>query len=167
MIRPLFAILLLSNVVAVAAPVRLAHEGRALLPVVVGEKASTATKATAAELAGLLTRISGATFVVEPGDGSRGIVVGTVADFGKLPFAVEFGTGPFAREDYVLRSEKDGVWLVGASALGAEHASWDLLHRLGHRQFFPGETWEVVPETRALAIEVDVKESPSFHARRI
>jgi hypothetical protein len=47
------------------------------------------------------------------------------------------------------------------------HAAWDLLHRLGYRQFFPGETWEVIPEARELAIDLDLKESPSFHARRI
>ena len=165
--RALIALLLLFNVAAAAESVRLASEGRALLPIVIGEKASPSTKASAAELAGFLTKICGATFVVEPGDGSRGIVLGTAPDFAKLPFSPAFGAGPFEREDYVLRSAKDGVWLVGASELGAEHASWDFLHRLGHRQFFPGETWEVVPETRDLAIDVDAKESPSFHARRI
>jgi hypothetical protein len=103
------------------------------------KKASASTKAAGAELAGYLARISGAPFSVETGDGSRGIVLGAVADFGNLPFPLAFGAGPFEREDYVLRSTKDGVWLVGASDLGAAHASWDLLHRLGYRQFFPGE----------------------------
>ncbi len=165
----LLFILTLAALTALAAaePARLAHDGRVLLPVVIGEKASASTKATAAELAGYLTRISGATFAVETGDGSRGIVLGAAADFAKVPFAAAFGAGPFEREDYVLRSAKDGVWLVGASDLGAAHASWDLLHRLGYRQFFPGEAWEVVPETRELKIEVDAKESPSFYARRI
>ena len=37
----------------------------------------------------------------------------------------------------------------------------------GASEFFPGENWEVVSETRALVIEVDAKQSPSFHARRI
>ena len=164
---PFILTLVALTALAAAEPARLASDGRALLPVVIGEKASASTKATAAELAGYLTKISGATFAVETGDGSRGIVLGAAADFGKLPFAVAFGAGPFEREDYVLRSAKDGVWLVGASDLGATHASWDLLHRLGYRQFFPGETWEVVPETRALEIDVDAKESPSFYARRI
>ena len=155
------------SALAAAEPVRLASNGRALLPIVTGEKAADSTKTAAAELAGYLTKISGAKFAVETGDGSRGIVLGAVADFGKLPFLLTFGAGPFEREDYVLRSTKDGVWLVGASDLGVAHASWDLLHRLGYRQFFPGETWEVVPESRELAIAVDAQESPSFYARRI
>ncbi|MFW6061108.1 MAG: DUF4838 domain-containing protein, partial [Phycisphaeraceae bacterium] len=48
-----------------------------------------------------------------------------------------------------------------------EHAVWDLLHRLGHRQFFPGRTWEVVPEAPTLRIAVDTLEKPDFHTRRI
>ncbi len=152
---------------ALAKSVPLASDGRALQAVVVGEKASKSTMATAAELARQLGRIAGAEFTVEAGDGSRGIVVGTVADFEKLPLATKFGSGVFEREDYVLHSETKGVWLIGATELGAAHACWDVLHRLGYRQFFPGETWEVVPETRELAIDVDVRESPSFYARRI
>ena len=168
--RPLLLLLhslIVISTLTAAEPARLATGGRALLPIVIGEKASDSTRATAAELAGLLTKISGATFTVEMGNGSRGIVLGPAADFPKLPFAVEFGAGPFERENYVMRTTKDGVWLVGASELGAAHASWDLLHRLGYRQFFPGETWEVVPETRELMIDVETRESPSFHARRI
>ena len=173
----LFSLILSFAVASVAAEVSspaalgkgtlLASKGHAAMPVVIGEKASASVKTTAAELARYLGRISGAEFVVETGDGIRGIVVGRAADFTKLPFAVEFGAGPFVREDYVLRSQPKALYLVGASDLAVSHASWDLLQRLGYRQFFPGETWEFVPETRELAIAVDVKESPSFYARRI
>ena len=105
---PFILTLVALTALAAAEPARLASDGRALLPVVIGEKASASTKATAAELAGYLTKISGATFAVETGDGSRGLVLGVAADFGKLPVAAEFGAGPFEREDYVLRSAKDG-----------------------------------------------------------
>ena len=47
------------------------------------------------------------------------------------------------------------------------HAVWDLLYRLGYRQFFPGETWEVIPNVSHLKIAVDDRQSPSFYARRI
>ncbi len=145
----------------------LAGNGRTTMPIVVGEKASASTKAAVAELARYLGRISGAEFVVETNDGSRGIVVGRASDFTRLPFTIDFEGGPFAREDYVLRSQTSGLYLLGASDLAVSHAAWDLLHRLGCRQFFPGETWEIVPEMRELVITVDVKESPSFYARRI
>lgn len=148
-------------------PVELARGGKALLPVVVGPEAPPPVAAAAAELASLLGRLGGAEFAVQKGDGSRGIVVGRPVDFAKLPFAVRFGTGPFEREDYVLRSSAQGLWLLGASDLAVSHAVWDLVHRLGYRQFFPGATWEVLPEPGDLKIAVDERQSPSFHARRI
>ncbi len=162
-----FLTLLLFSAHAIAEPVRLASDGRARLPIVVGEKASASTKATAAELARFLGKISGAEFAVKTGDGSGGIVVGTAADFTKPPFSAEFGSGPFEREDYVLRSQPGALFLLGSSEVAVSDAAWDLLHRLGYRQFFPGETWEIVPETRELAIDVNVRESPSFFSRRI
>jgi hypothetical protein len=145
----------------------LARNGRALHRVIVAADASDATKSTAAELADYLGRISGATFEVETGDGSRGIVVGRAASFPDLSLSVEFGSGPFQREDYVLRSHAEGLYLLGATDTAVSHAAWDLLYRLGHRQFFPGETWEVVPSNARLSIAVDCRESPSFRARRI
>ncbi|HYE98156.1 MAG TPA: DUF4838 domain-containing protein [Planctomycetota bacterium] len=159
--------LLLSLILLQGAPVDLARGKEARQPVVVGKDASPALRATAAELAGLLGRMSGAAFKVEPGDGRSGIVLGRPGDFAALPFRVEFGGGPLDREDYLLRSTGEGLYLLGATELGATHAAWDLLHRLGYRQFFPGETWEVVPPPRDLSLAVDVRERPSFHARRI
>ncbi len=138
-----------------------------MMPVVVGTKASAETKECAADLAKYLSRISGAEFKVETGAGSRGIVVGCPADFAKLPLATQFGSGPFEREDYLLRSHADGLYVLGATDLAVSHAVWDLLYRLGYRQFFPGETWEVVPDVSHLMIAVDDRQSPSFHARRI
>lgn len=147
--------------------VELARDGRALLAVTVGPDASAATRETAAELARYLGRISGAEFGVEAGDGSRGIVVGRPADFARLPFPVEFDAGPFRRECYLIRSRAGGLYLLGATDLAVSHAAWDLLHRLGYRQFFPGDTWEVVPKLPRPAIAVDERQAPAFHARRI
>ena len=145
----------------------LARDGTATAPVVVGPDASPAVKETAGELARYLGRISGGTFTVEPGTGRAGLVVGRPGDFAELPFVVAFGTGPLDREDYVIRSRAGGLYLLGATDLAVSHAAWDLLHRLGYRQYFPGETWEIVPSTPDLAIAIDERQRPSFHARRI
>ncbi len=59
------------------------------------------------------------------------------------------------------------LYLLGATDQAVTHATWDLLHRLGYRQFFPGETWEVVPKLDDVQIAIDKRESPSFQARRI
>jgi hypothetical protein len=147
--------------------VQLAADGKPTLSIVTGANASADVQAVAKDLADYLGRISSATFEIEKGDGSRGVVVGRPADFEKLPFKIEFGAGPFEREDYLIRSHGTSLYLLGATDLAVSHAAWDLLHRLGYRQFFPGETWEVVPKQQDLAMAVDQRESPSFHARRI
>ena len=123
---------------------------------------------TAQSLAKILGQISGATYQVQTGDGTTGIAIGTAADFPALDLAKQFQPNdPTKREDYVLRSRNGGVLLIGATGKGASHAAWDFLHRLGYRQFFPGENWEVVPHDRSLSIAVDATESPDYYARRI
>jgi len=149
------------------AAIELARDKKALLPIVVAAEASAAVKATAAELARYLGQMSGAEFKCESGAGSAGLVLGHPADFTKLPFALQFGAGPFEREDYVLRSQPQGLYLLGATDLAVSHAAWDLLYRLGYRQFFPGPVWEVVPPPADLKIAVERRESPAFLARRI
>lgn len=71
------------------------------------------------------------------------------------------------REAYLLRSHAQGVYVIGATELAVQHAVWDLLHRLGYRQFFPGRTWEVVPNRKTLEIAVDEVERPDYLNRRI
>ena len=147
--------------------IELASDGQARLPIVISPDASEATRETAAELSDYLGQITGAKFETQTGDGSRGIVVGRPSEFTELPFAVQFGSGPFEREEYVLRTETDGLYLLGATDLAVSHAVWDLLYRIGYRQFFPGDTWEVVPHAPRLKAALDAREAPAFHARRI
>ena len=63
--------------------------------------------------------------------------MGLVSDFEALPFEVALERNPFNREEYCLRSSASGLWLLGATDLAVQHAVWDCLFRLGHRQFFP------------------------------
>jgi len=149
------------------AGVGLSRGGKALHAVVIGEKATPETRALAAELASILGKMGGATFEVGVGDGGEGIALGRADEFSKLPFEAAFEGGAFHREDYLLRSHAHGLCLIGASDLAVSHAAWDLLHRLGYRQYFPGPTWEVVPEARDLKVAVDARESPDFYTRRI
>lgn len=149
-------------------PTRLAAGGKALVPVVVSEAAPERVKAAARTLADYLGRISGATFTVVPGDGSSGIAVGLPAHF---PAVAMPGLGdardPTRGEDYLLRSHERGVYVLGVTEQAVEHAVWDLLYRLGHRQFFPGATWEVIPSSPELQLAVDVQEHPAYYSRRI
>ena len=146
----------------------LAAQGKALQTIVVGPNASDKTKASAATLAQYLQKISGASFEVQNGDGKKGIAVGVAADFPALKLDKEFDLkDPTRREDYLLRSNPDGLLLIGASDLAVQNAVWDCLYRLGYRQFFPGKNWEIVPQTEALALEVNATEHPDYVSRRI
>lgn len=146
----------------------LASEGRALQPVRVADDASPRTRAAATTLAMLLSKTSGAKFEVSTGPAETGIVVGIGPDFPRLPWARRWADPkPQERERYALRSHEHGLWVIGASDLAVEDAVWDLLHRLGYRQFFPGEPWEVIPHSPELALAVDVEEAPDYFARRI
>lgn len=156
----------LSNVYSAGVP--LAADGKALFPVVVSANATEESRASAATLAEYLGRISGATFAVEVGDGKTGIVVGCATDFSATAGGEKSSPPELARrEEYVLRSHARGVWLLGATDLAVRHAVWDLLYRLGYRQFFPGKTWEVVPTARSLSVDVDSRERPAYHSRSI
>ena len=151
-----------------SAEVILSGGGKVLHTVVSGEAASDRTQAAAATLAGYLSRITGARFKTATGDGRRGIAVGLPGDFPALQSAGRWAkVKPTEREDYALRTHAGGVHLLGATELAVEHAVWDFLYRLGYRQFFPGERWEIVPRIPELAVALDAEESPDYHARRI
>ncbi len=131
----------------------LAENGRALVPIVVSEQ----TKASGAELAAMLKRITGADFSIESS---------------LVPRCIELAINPAPhavteRENYTLRTGKDRLVILGNTPAAVEHAVWDLLHQIGFRQFFPGKTWEILPRTPSLSIDVDVSESPDYHARKI
>lgn len=154
----------------------LANQGVAKLPVIVSAQADPRVRAAADQLAAYLGKITGATFEVKTGDGTQGLAVGLVSDFPAIVSAAKL-TGRFdptdalRREEYVLQSHsegsKQGVWLIGATPLAVEDAVWDLLARLGYRQFFPGSTWEVIPNSPTLQIAVNIFEKPDFLTRRI
>ncbi|MBX3398978.1 MAG: DUF4838 domain-containing protein [Gemmataceae bacterium] len=169
MIRSL-VLLLLANLPLTAAPptIELADGGKARHQIIVAEKAAKQTRANAATLADQLGAISGAKFEVATGDGTTGIAFGSITDFPTLTLGVDFQPRQTTRrEEYLLRTHPKGLYLIGATDLGAQHAMWDLLHRVGYRQFFPGKTWEVVPSVPKLSISVDATSAPSYHSRRI
>ncbi len=151
---------------ALTAPTPIAEGGKALLPVVHAPEASRPVRQAAEDLADILGRITGATFSIETGGEPRGIVVGTVKQFPTVPGAGQLDPADvLRREEYLIHSDGKMLWLVGASDAGASHAVWDFLHRLGYRQYFPGENWEIVPKTGSITADFTVFESPAYKVR--
>jgi hypothetical protein len=147
---------------------KLATGGKSLLPIVVARGASARVRQAAQTLAHYLGRIAEARFEVVTGDGESGIAMGLAADFPAIRPGKPFQPHDMTRrEEYLLQSHRNGLRLLGCSELAVEDAVWDLLDRLGYRQFFPGANWEVVPRQPNLAIAVDRRERPCYYARSI
>lgn len=136
----------------------LARDEQSRGPIRVAEDASPRMLALAKELAGYLSRISGAEFRVTLRDEPAAVML-------RVDRPRELAV--FDRENYSIRTGTDGVLLSGTTEDAVEHAVWDLLHHLGYRQFFPGETWEVIPARTTLQVEVNLTAAPDYHFRRI
>ena len=146
-----------------AKKILLAKDGKALYSVVVSEDAGERVRAAAQTLADYLGRITGGTFVVESGDGSSGIAVGIHDDFPHTGAGAALSPEIISRaDDFLLRSHANGLYVIGTTPVSVGHAVWTLLHHLGHRQFFPGPTWEVVPGEPNLRIAIDQVIHPDY-----
>lgn len=151
-----------------AIPVTIARDKTALHAIVTAPDAGSDAQTAARELSEYFQRISGAAFDVGEGDGTRGIAVGGVDEFPHLDLAGMFSPDdPFRREEYLIRSHDNGLYLIGATPAAARLAVWDLLFRLGHRQFFPGDKWEIVPSVPEIQVALDRFNKPDYVNRRI
>jgi hypothetical protein len=131
--------------------------------------ASQKTQAVADELAKFLGRISGAEFSVKPGDGSQGIVLGTIAEFPDpaLEQPLQIRNEFDGKEAFAIRTEAHRLRLIGTTELAASHAAFALLEELGCRWFFQAPEWEVVPSASTLRVQVNRDDRPAILGRRI
>ncbi len=154
--------------VSAATEVVLAEDGKAHFPIIVSPKASEVARQNAETLASYLQKITGASFALEEGDGSHGIVLGVQGDFTALPKEFDVASdNPRRVEEYLLYSHAKGLLLVGATDLAAQNALWDFLGRSGYRQYFPGPTWEIVPSIPRLVSAFDEVQKPNYLMRTI
>jgi Domain of unknown function (DUF4838) len=162
---------LLFGTAAWADPVSLplADNGQALQPIVLSEKASDATKQAAAELASYLGQITGAKFQVKTGDGSVGIVLGTLEEFPNpaLDKPLTIRNTYDGKEAYAIRTESKRLLLIGATDRATPHAAFRLLESLGCRWFFPAKAWEVVPSLPKLMVQIEETDRPRILSRLI
>lgn len=153
----------------------LAKGGKALLPIILAPDASESLKETAQYLAEKLHKITGAQFSIQSGDGSSGIVVGTLQQFPvkELQGPLEISKPlagldiPNGVEAYGIRVEPQRLLLLGGGELGASHAVARFLDLLGYRQFYPAPEWEVVPKIETLTFSHNETDRPTILARRI
>jgi len=146
----------------------MAKDQKALAPVIVPHSASVRVRQAAKNLADHLGKIGDTAFEIATGDGTSGIAVGIFSDFPHLAAGKDVQSTTIAqRERYRLRSHTKGLYVIGATEIAVENAVWDLLHRLGYRQFFPGPTWEIIPKIKTIEIDIDAEEQPDYLSRQI
>ncbi|NQU40058.1 MAG: DUF4838 domain-containing protein [Lentisphaerae bacterium] len=150
-----------------ATSVTIANNGVEQMPVVVSATASSNVVESALIMADYLSYISGGDFTVTTGSGTNGIAVGQLADFPDLNLGQPFDPAPLAStcQQYLLRSHTAGLCLIGGSEEAVKYAVWDLLYQFGHRQFFPSPTWEVIPSSPTLSIDINVTNKPAWYLR--
>lgn len=130
-------------------------------------QADPRSREISAELAEILQKITGQEIKLEAGSAQR-IVLGVAADFPELAKEAALDPeNPFGREDYVIRSSREQLLLVGSTAAGVSLAVSDLLHRWGYRQFFPGKSWEIIPKAGTLSLNASDIQRPAFYFRDI
>ncbi len=153
-------ILMLPGILRTAEPelVTLSAEGEAKMVIAIPEGSEPIRK-TAIQLQDMLRRISGADFEITT-EAKSGPAI-------RLQIAKQ-EPDLMARENYqIFTSKQDGLLIEGATPAAVPHAVWDLLYRLGYRQYFPGDAWEIVPNLPTITVEMDIKESPDYASRRI
>ena len=152
----LTALLALATQTSADAPLLLANEGRSQAAVVAPQDAAPNVQEAAADLANVLSRMTGATFQTanRPGRRQAALVVGArEADSGLPPLAY-----------HVLR-EGDRIYLSGGSDQGAVNAVYAFLRELGCRWYAPGPAGEVIPHRGTLEIgDLDLHDAPDYES---
>ncbi len=129
--------------------------------IVIEKSASERTRLAAADLAEKLEQITGDAFAIT--DAATNTPAIRLINENNA-------ASPLDRERYRIHSVPTGDLIVsGSTELAIQHGVWDFLHRLGYRQYFPGDHWEIIPQVKTsdLVSTLDIETSPDYAARRI
>jgi len=143
----------------------LAENGQARCVIVAGPKADEERLTAARELQSWLREITGATIPISDSGSPRAVVMGTAAQFPEQAAGERLGElGP---EGFVVRTERERVWLLANTELGLRHAVYAFLETLGCRWFFADPVWTVVPKSPTLTARAELRAKPAFDYRRV
>ena len=142
----------------------LVRDGKARVSIVEDQRADTLTQDTVADFIDTVKRISGATIPVGKAEGSTPLYIGEAGEFTDLPFAAP----KLAKEEFLLKVDSKGIYILGGSSLGTTHGVYTLLRDLGCRWIMPGAIGECLPATKDLSVAVgERREQPDFGFRDI
>jgi hypothetical protein len=122
--------------------------------------ASADTKAKANELAGLLAKMTGQAIAITSGVPGPGIRIGTLEELKTEPNVKPLITK--FKDDYILITKNKAVTIVGKDQGTLDLGMWRFFEILGYRQFFPGPTWEYIPQLSTLYVDIAIGEVRKF-----
>ncbi len=122
------------------------------------------------ELGKWLKEISGQEFKVYSHAGDvrnivGAIILGTAEDFPEKAQAENLST--LGIEGFIVKNEKNQLWILANSELGLEHGVYSLLESIGCRWYFPDPVWHVIPKKQGIKVSINLREKPSFAWRNI
>ncbi|HXK44807.1 MAG TPA: alpha-glucuronidase family glycosyl hydrolase, partial [bacterium] len=108
----------------------------------------------AEELGKWLKEMTGAEFKLYPEEEIKNvtgaIIVGTSEDFPEKSQAEKLSDHGI--EGFLIKSEKDRLWIIGNSELAVQHAIYSFLETTGCRWYFPDPVWYVIPQKKEIKI---------------
>ena len=96
---------------------------------------------------------------------AKGIVLGTSNELPKQ--ARKERLSDLGNEGFIVRTERERLWLIANTDLGLRHAVFAFLEAIGCRWFFPDPVWTVVPKQPDLIVRLNLREKPAFRWRNI
>ncbi len=151
--------------------VRLAKDGKAMLPIKLIDPSGDVAKAFLIEaslndLQSTLATMTGSMFEMQTVDAYDasipGIYVGLTKNLGPVAPQGELKL----HEAYLRTTENGSLILSGSDSRGVSHAIYRLLFHLGARWYYPGEHWAVIPKKPNVAVSFDNREQPDFPIQR-
>ncbi len=138
--------------------------------IVIAESASERTRQAAADLAEKLNQIAGTDYELTTKTPLEATPVIRLVNENDAANAL-------GRERYRILSTPSGDLVIsGSSDLAVQHGVWDFLHQLGYRHYFPGDHWEIIPQSEDLSKAIRahrfvltqaIETSPDYASRRI
>lgn len=142
----------------------IARAGQPLISVTTDEQADPAVVESATTLAQMLSRIIGQPVSVGTGASTAAAAI-------HLQISADLSAGAadprLAADRYRFQTSSHRLLIQGATSAAVRHAVWDVLHRLGHRQYFPHADWEITPRAADLSLNLNETVEPSYLSRTI
>jgi hypothetical protein len=117
------------------------------------------------DLKDYLEKITNKSFMIKQNDNSETGICLLLNNSKRLPDGLEKMLNEGSIESFVIMSNNNKLLLVANHPTGLSRAVYTYLDRLGVRWYFPGSTWEFVPQLNNIVIQEVSYFSPSFSLR--